>query len=372
MQLVRTVLYSLPGQRSGNKRKRRMKELWKGNLAIVEGAISGGADAYFGYPITPQNEVTEYMSLRMREEKRIFLQAESELGAINMVFGAALTGKKALTSSSSPGISLMQEGISYIAGAELPSVIINVQRGGPGLGNISGAQGDYYQAVKGGGHGDYRLIVFTPGSVQEMYEMTRDSFKAAFKYRNPVMILTDGILGQMIEPAEIDTDNSSYNKTTADTGWNLSGAHKRKPRMIRSLIMGDGALEEHNYKLFDKYKKMKELTDWEETNTKDADVILVGYGTSARINLDVCRRAKKEGLSIGSFRLKTAFPFPSERINELSAKADFVVTEMSMGQMVDDVRLSVSDNTTVEFHGKPGGGIPEADKIFELAKGLIK
>lgn len=349
-----------------------MKELWKGNLALVEGAIAGGADAYFGYPITPQNEVTEYMSLRMRQEKRIFLQAESELAAINMVFGASLTGKKALTSSSSPGISLMQEGISYIAGCELPSVIINVQRGGPGLGNISGTQGDYYQSVKGGGHGDYRLIVFTPGTVQEIYEMVRDSFKAAFKYRNPVMILTDGILGQMIEPADIDTANESYDKEPGDLGWNLNGAKGRKPRMIRSLLMDDGALEEHNYKLFDKYKKMEELTDWEETDIKDAKVVLVGYGTSARINLDVCRRARKEGLKVGSFRLKTAFPFPSKRIMELSENADFVVTEMSMGQMVDDVKLNVTDKTRVEFHGKPGGGIPDADRIFKIVEGLVK
>ena len=184
-----------------------MKKLWKGNLALVEGSIAGGLDAYFGYPITPQNEVTEYMSLRMKQEGRIFLQSESELAAINMVFGTALTGKRSMTSSSSPGISLMQEGISYLVGCELPCVISNVQRGGPGLGNISGAQGDYFQSVKGGGHGDYKMIVLAPATVQEMYEMARDSFDLAFKYRNPVMILTDGVIGQMIEPVKIDIND---------------------------------------------------------------------------------------------------------------------------------------------------------------------
>ncbi|MFH1414663.1 MAG: 3-methyl-2-oxobutanoate dehydrogenase subunit VorB [Elusimicrobiota bacterium] len=346
-------------------------KLFQGNRAIVEGALSGGIDAYFGYPITPQNEITEYMSLRMRDTGRVFLQAESELAAINMVMGAAVTGKRAMTTSSSPGISLMQEGISYMVGCELPAVIVNVQRGGPGLGNISGAQSDYTQTVKGGGHGDYRMITLTPSSVQEMYEMTRDSFDLAFKYRNPVMILTDGVLGQLLEPADIPPPDT-YNKTLEDLGWNLTGAGERDSRYIRSLFMKEGELEQHNYKLWDKFALMEKETLWEEIDTEDADVILVGYGTSSRINLDACRQAKEIGLKAGYFRLKTAYPFPTARIQHLSERSKFLVIEMSMGQMVDDVRLAVNGRTEVEFYGKPAGGLPEISRILELLKEMMK
>ncbi|MGM0568176.1 MAG: 3-methyl-2-oxobutanoate dehydrogenase subunit VorB [Elusimicrobiota bacterium] len=348
------------------------KKLLKGNYALVEGAIHGGADAYFGYPITPQNEVIEHMSERMRSEGRVFLQSESELAAINMVFGAALTGKKAITTSSSPGVSLMQEGISYLAGCELPAVIANIQRGGPGLGNISGAQGDYFQTVKGGGHGDYRLLTLAPCNVEEMYKMTRESFDLAFKYRCPVFILSDGVIGQTIEPADIDDNPPVYESRSSDLGWNLNGCRGRERRIIRSLYMKEGELEELNYRLAEKYEKMEKEVRWEERDTEDADVILVGYGTSARINYDACIKARKMGLKVGFFRPKTLYPFPSRRIRELSKKSDFLVVEMSMGQMVEDVRLSVSENTKVDFYGRPAGGLPETEQIIKRCGDILK
>jgi 2-oxoglutarate ferredoxin oxidoreductase subunit alpha len=345
--------------------------LWKGNLAVVEGAIAGGLDAYFGYPITPQNEITEHMSLRMRQENRVFLQAESELAAINMVLGAAITGKKVMTSSSSPGISLMQEAISYLVGLELPAVIVNIQRGGPGLGNIAGAQGDYFQSVKGGGHGDYRMIVLTPASVQELYDMSRDSFELALKYRNPVMILADGILGQMMEPACVHkAENTDH--SVPDYGWNLTGCRGRDSRFIRSLLMEEGDLQAHNYKIWKKFDAMKAELSWEEINTDDAEIILIGYGSCARINLDACRQARKAGIKAGYFRLKTAYPFPSDRLNELAQKADFLVTELSMGQMVEDVKLSAGAKNSVRFYGEPGGGIPEAEQIHSILEDMSK
>lgn len=348
-----------------------MKKLWKGNNAIVEGSLAGGAEAYFGYPITPQNEIPEYMSYRMRKVGRVFLQAESELAAINMVMGAAMTGKKAMTTSSSPGISLMQEGISYLAGLEIPAVIVNVQRGGPGLGNIAGAQADYFQTTKGGGHGDYRMIVLAPSTVQEMYDMSRDSFDLAFKYRNPVIILTDGILGQMLEPAQVETDHPGIEYEPLDQGWNLTGCNSRHSRFLRSLIMEEGGLEKHNYKIWDKFDSMKQEASWEELNTVNADVILVGYGTSARINFDVYRQAQEQGLKVGYFRPRTLFPFPSERISELAVRSKFLVIEMSMGQMIEDVKLAVNGNATVEFYGRPAGGLPESDIILKKIKEMI-
>ncbi len=350
-----------------------MSELWKGNYAVVEGALAGGIDAYFGYPITPQNEITEYMSLRMREENRVFLQSESELASINMVFGGAITGKKVMTSSSSPGISLMQEGISYMAGCELPGVIVNVQRGGPGLGNIAGAQGDYFQATKGGGHGDYKLIVYTPATVQELYEMTRDAFDISIKYRTPVMILTDGILGQMMEPAEIEKfNNNTYTRNKiSELGWNLTGAKDRPSRFIRSLYMKDNELENLNYKLFERYNKFAHLADWEEKETEQADIVLAGYGISARINKDVFIKAKKQGINIGYFRFKTVFPFPEKRIRQLSRNSKILVVEMSMGQLVEDVKLHSENPGNVSFYGRPAGGIPQVDNIIENIKDIL-
>ncbi|MGM0441396.1 MAG: 3-methyl-2-oxobutanoate dehydrogenase subunit VorB [Elusimicrobiota bacterium] len=350
-----------------------MSTLWKGNHAVVEGALAGGVDAYFGYPITPQNEITEYMSVRIRQEGRVFLQSESELASINMVFGGALTGKKVMTSSSSPGISLMQEGISYMAGCELPGVIVNVQRGGPGLGNISGAQGDYFQATKGGGHGDYRLIVYTPSTVQELYEMTRDAFDVSIKYRTPAMILADGVLGQMMEPAEIEkADSKNYDSgELPDRGWNLTGAKDRDSRFIRSLYMGENELEDLNYRIFERYDNFSHLVDWEEKEVEDADIILAGYGISARINLDAFIKARDKGLKVGYFRFKTVYPFPKKRINQLTENSKILVVEMSMGQLVDDVKLAARNNENVEFYGRPAGGIPQVDNIIQKIEEML-
>lgn len=350
-----------------------MKKLWKGNIALAEGAVAGGLDAYFGYPITPQNEIPEYMSSRMREIGKAFLQAESELAAINMVFGTALTGKKAMTTSSSPGISLMQETISYMVGCEVPAVIVNVQRGGPGLGNIAGSQGDYFQATKGGGHGDHKYIVLTPATVEEMYEMSRDAFDLAFKYRNPVMILSDGIIGQMIEPVDINMDYPEQKKDELpDLGWNLTGAENRDSRFIRSLLMEDNSLELLNYKLADKYEAMKDEVVWEEKGTEDADLILIGYGTGARLNFDLYNYLRKKGVKIGYIRLKTVFPFPSERINELSQSAELLVVELSLGQLIEDVKLSCSNEKTIHFYGKPGGALPDFNELVNQIEGILK
>ena len=350
----------------------------KGNYALVEGAIAAGIDAYFGYPITPQNEITEYMSIRMREENRVFLQTESELASINMVFGAALAGKLSLTSSSSPGMSLMQEGISYLVGCELPCVLVNVQRGGPGLGNISGAQGDYFQSVKGGGHGDYKMIVLTPSTVQEMYEMPFKAFYLAFKYKNPVMILADGIVGQMMEKVDIQkkdyfADIAGFDKKVFDTSsWALTGCENRESRFIRSLLMEDGALTKHNYKLFEKFKNMEAEVDWQEEYTEDAELILIGYGISARVINDVCISERKKGRKVGYLRPKTVYPFPSKRISELAEKAKILVVEMSMGQMLEDVKLAVNGKTEVDFYGVPGGDTLDTDVILEKIKRILK
>ncbi len=346
-----------------------MKRLWKGNLALAEGAIAGGLEAYFGYPITPQNEIPEYMSRRMREEGRIFLQAESEPASINMVFGAALTGKKAMTTSSSPGISLMQEGISYLAGCELPAVIANIQRGGPGLGNIAGAQGDYFQSVKGGGHGDYYMPVYTPATVEEMYTMTRDSFETAIEFRTPVLILSDGVLGQMMEPAEIPPP-PELSREIKDYGWNLTGTRGREPRFVRSLMMEEGQLEEHNYKLRDKFRKMEDLAEWEEKGTEDAEIIFIGYGTGSRIMHDAWSLLRNRGVRAGFFRLKTVWPFPGKRIAELSEKAKFLTVELSLGQLVEDVRLHAGND--VGFCGRPAGGLPEIKVIIQEAERMLR
>ena len=345
----------------------------KGNHAVGEGGIQGGCQAYFGYPITPQNELTQYMAKRMIEEGRVFIQAESEIAAINMVFGASLVGARAMTSSSSPGISLKQEGISYMVGCELPGVIVNIQRGGPGLGNIAGAQGDYFQATRGGGHGDYYLIVLAPASVQEMYDLTRESFDLADKYRNPVIVLGDGILGQMLEPVKIVKKNpmSDFN---AKKDWILDGCKGREPRMVRSLLMDEGALEEHNLKLNKKYEKMKKTEVRVETdNLKDAEVALVGYGTSARICKEAMEIARQKGIKVGLVRPITLWPFPekviAENVDKLKA---FLVIEMSLGQMVEDVRLATKGKCPVYFYGKPGGGIPEVDVIVERIEKILK
>ena len=339
--------------------------LIQGNIALCEGAISAGCEAYFGYPITPQNEVSAYMSKRMPELGRVFLQSESELSAINMVFGVAVTGKRAMTSSSSPGISLMQEGISYLAGCELPCVIANITRGGPGLGNISGAQSDYFQAVKGGGHGDYKMITLAPSTVQEMYDLTAIAFDLADKYRNPVMILSDGYLGQMMEPIEIQSSKFKIQNYSKD--WVLDGCKGREPRKIRSLLMGEGELEEFNWKLDKKYKEIKKNeVRFEEYKTEDAEFLIVAFGISARICKSTIEMTRKDGLKVGLIRPITLWPFPEDVIRERSKKVKKVLTvEMNLGQMLEDVKLAVNGVAPVEFLGKPGGTIFTPEEIYE-------
>ena len=343
------------------------KELVCGNIAFSEAAIRGGCRYYYGYPITPQNEVTSYMSSRMDEVGGVFLQAESEIASINMVFGAALTGARAMTSSSSPGISLMQEGISYLAACELPAVIANVMRGGPGLGNIAPAQSDYFQAVKGGGHGDYRLIVYAPSTVQEVVDYTYKSFSVAEKYRMQVMILMDGLLGQMMEPV-VFPEMMEFKGIKND--WAITGCKGRAPRLVRSLFLGRGVLEDHNKKLQEKYKKVEETEiKYEKYKTEDAEVLLTSFGICARF----CRKAvdllREKGVAAGLFRPVTLWPFPGDELfNAAKNVKKIVCVEMNAGQMVEDVRLSVSNPEKVSFFGRTGGGIPSVSKIVEFAK----
>jgi 2-oxoglutarate ferredoxin oxidoreductase subunit alpha len=352
--------------------EKHKKVLMQGNIALCEGAIAAGVEAYFGYPITPQNEVAAHMSRRMVELNRVFLQAESELAAINMVFGVALTGKRAMTSSSSPGISLMQEGISYLCGCELPCAITNVTRGGPGLGNIAGSQADYFQATKGGGHGDYRMITLAPASVQEMFDFSYVSFELAEKYRNPVMILSDGYVGQMMEPvmkATMRPLGASSNKS-----WALDGCAGRSPRKIRSLIMGEGELEEHNWHLKSKYDGIqKNETLFETHYTDGAEILVVAFGIVARICLAAIEmlRSEKHHKRIGFVRPITLWPFPSNAVAEAAKHAKKVfVAELNIGQMVEDVRLAVNGKAPVEFAGKPGGTIFSTEEIYERIRNL--
>ncbi|MGB2629809.1 MAG: 3-methyl-2-oxobutanoate dehydrogenase subunit VorB, partial [Candidatus Omnitrophota bacterium] len=309
-----------------------MKYLSTGNEACGEGAIRAGCRFYAGYPITPQNELTAYMSRRMGEENGIFIQSESEVSAINMVFGASVAGKRAFTTSSSPGVSLKQEGISYLAGCELPAVIVNVMRGGPGLGNIAPSQSDYFQATKGGGHGDYRMIVLAPATVQEMFDFTYRAFALADKYRMPVMVLADGMLGQMMEPLEFDDDIKAPG--VIEKPWALTGAEGREPQSIKSLLLGEGALEKLNQKLQDKYRVIeKEEVAVETYNTDDAENIIVAYGTASRIARSSVDRLRENGKKAGLVRPITLWPFPYNEIKKFANRGcEFLVTEMSAGQ----------------------------------------
>jgi len=338
--------------------------LMKGNEALAEAALQAGCRFYAGYPITPQNEIPEYLSRRMPEVGGIFIQAESEIAAVNMVYGAAAAGARAMTSSSSPGISLKQEAISFLAGAELPSVIVNIQRGGPGLGNITASQADYFQAVKGGGHGDYRCIVYSPFSLQEMWDLTLRAFDKADQYRTPVMILGDGVVGQMMEPFHPTT----YKKPKLPKkNWVLDGAKGRKPRVIRSLCMGQGELEQKNITLQKKYDRLKtKEVMFDEYHTKDAKLIVVAFGIAARIALSAVKELLREGKSIGLFRPVTLFPFPEKQLASLSGKGRrFIVIEMNAGQMVEDVRLAVNGRSEVLFYGRPGGVVLNPEELYE-------
>lgn len=343
--------------------------LMKGNEAIAEAAIRAGCDAYFGYPITPQSEVMEYLAAEEPHKRTgmVLLQAESEIAAINMVYGAAGTGKKAMTSSSSPGISLKQEGISYLAGSELPCLIVNVVRGGPGLGTIGPAQSDYFQATKGGGHGDYRLLVLAPASVQEMADFVPLGFDLAFKYRNPVMILSDGIIGQMMEKVELFEQRPR--NTTFDQSWTTTGkTPDRERNIITSLDLDPAKMELHNRDLQAKYQKMKENeVRFEEIECSDADYILVAYGSSARICQKTVKLARQKGIKAGLLRPITLFPFPTDIINSYAQKVKgFLTIELSMGQMVEDVRLAVNGLVKVEFYGRSGGVIPSPDEVLKV------
>jgi 2-oxoglutarate ferredoxin oxidoreductase subunit alpha len=345
------------------------KILMCGNEALAEAAIIAGCDAYFGYPITPQNEIPEYMSKRMPEEGRVFIQSESELAAINMVFGASATGKRAMTTSSSPGISLMQEGMSYLAGAELPSVIVNVMRGGPGLGNIAPSQGDYFQATRGGGHGDYRTIVLGPSSVQELVDCMPLAFDLADQYRTPVLVLADGILGQMMEPV---TFNKKPRRKLPLKDWALTGADNRKQNIVRSLWLKEGVVEQHNYDLQAKYKEIeKNEILCEQYEVDDADIVVVAYGIAARIVRGAVSKARQEGIKVGWIRPITLWPFPAEQISRAADNFKiFLTVELSCGQMVEDVKLAVAGKVPVLFYGRPGGGVPTVEQVLEKIKQL--
>lgn len=349
------------------------KILMTGNEAMAQGALDAGCTFYAGYPITPQNELTAYLSLHMHTQGRVFIQAESELAAVNMVFGASAAGVRAMTSSSSPGVSLKQEGISYIAGAELPSVIINVMRGGPGLGNIWPSQADYFQATRGGGHGDYRCIVIAPSSVQEAYDSMFLAFDLADKYRNPALVLADGILGQMMEPMQNHKARKPQSRKV-NKPWALTGCIGRKPNIVKSFYMREGDLEKFNLKLQRKYKNISAKEQrYESINTDDAKIIIVAYGSMARIAKAAMNRLRDKGKKVGLIRPITLWPFPEKIFSQItkpqSHKVKFLVVEMSYGQMVEDVKLSVCGKSKVEFLGRSGGGVPTEE---EIAKAVLR
>ncbi|PCH76512.1 MAG: 3-methyl-2-oxobutanoate dehydrogenase subunit VorB [Flavobacteriaceae bacterium] len=351
----------------------------KGNEALAEATIRAGVDAYFGYPITPQSEVIEYLMIEQPEKRTgmIVLQAESELAAINMVYGAASTGKKVMTSSSSPGMSLKLEGISYLAGAELPAVIVNVARGGPGLGTIQPSQADYFQAVKGGGHGDYKLYVLAPASVQEMSDFVEDAFEIAFKYHAPVLILSDGLIGQMMEkvqlrpqkPRRTDAELIAQEGTWACTGKTSD----RERNIVTSLDLKSEKLEERVHRLYAKYAQMEcEDLRYEMINCEDADYIMVAYGSSARISLKAMELARDKGYKVGLLRPITLFPFPKKQLFDLADRVKgFLSVELSTGQMVEDVRLSVEFKVPVEHFGRTGGIIHTPEEILEALEQKI-
>ena len=343
------------------------RKMMKGNIAIAEGAIHAGCRHYFGYPITPQNDIPEYLSAELPRIGGVFVQAESEVASINMILGASAAGARAMTSSSGPGVSLMQEGISYLAGSELPAVIVDVSRTGPGLGGIAPTQGDYKQVASGGGHGDYYTIALAPASVQEMFELVQTAFDLADKYRNPAILLTDAILGQMKEPVVIGPrpEPKRQNKP-----WALTGNKGRSSNMIKSLFLGDGEMEVQNWKLADKYDRLKaEDTMYEEIWMDDAAFIIVSFGSCSRMVQSAIRLARDEGLKVGLIRPITIYPFPEKIIKKRTESLNKVlVVEMNTGQMVKDVKISVSRNADVFLYARPGGALPTPLEILEQIK----
>ena len=340
--------------------------LMKGNEAIAEAAIQAGCDAYFGYPITPQAELLEWMARRMPECGRVFVQAESELGAINMALGAAATGARVLVSSSSPGISLMAVAMSYMAGSELPVVLVNVMRGGPGLGSIGPSQSDYFQATKGHGHGDYRVPVLAPSSIAEAVGLVADAFEIAERYRTPTMILADGVMGQAMEPVV-----PSYRMPDRlPDDWQLSGANGRPPRVLQSLHLLPEELEAHDRRLQAKYRTIAEReVRWAGEQLDDAEIAIVAYGTAARVARTAIQRARAGGLALGLFRPITLWPFPSDALAAVAPRLRaLLVVELSAGQLVEDVRLAVGDRVPVLFHGRMGGMVPTPGEVLDAAR----
>jgi pyruvate/2-oxoacid:ferredoxin oxidoreductase alpha subunit len=346
------------------------KQLMKGNEAIVKSAVLSGCRAFYGYPITPATEVAEAAALYLPQAGGVFLQAESEVAAINMIYGASSAGVRAMTSSSGPGISLMQEGISYLAGAELPCVIADITRGGPGLGNIGAEQGDYHQVVKGGGHGNYRTIVLAPNSVQEKADLTALAFELADRYRNPVVLMADGFIGQMMEPVEFPQTAIEQRPPN----WAVMGTEKTRGNLINSLYLNFDEMEAHLNHLEDKYHQAEEHdTRAEEWQTDDAEIVLVGYGIVARILKAVAAEARANGLKVGVLRPITLYPFPKKHFKRLAEHAQsFVVVELSNGQMLEDVRLALNGARPVEFLSRMGGNVPSHQEVLGFVQELAR
>lgn len=340
-----------------------MRQLCKGNVAVVKGAMMAGCRSYYGYPITPASEIAEYAALLIPQVGGTFLQAESEVSAINMVYGAASAGQRVMTGSSGPGVSLMQEGISYLAGAELPAVVVDVMRGGPGLGNIAPEQSDYFAVVKGGGHGCYRNIVLAPASVQEMYSLTITAFELADKYRNPAVILTDGFVGQMMEPLEIEETEIAI----PEKSWAVKGTAETRKNLVSSIQLSADALEKHVRHLESKYKECeaKEVR-WETYQTKDAELVVVGYGIISRVLRSAVDMARAKGIKVGLFRPVSLWPYPYEQLAHATEKASNVlVVELSTGQMVEDVRLALNGAKPIDFYSRVGGNVPSVEDLFQ-------
>ena len=351
------------------------KELWKGNEAIAEAAIRAGCDCFFGYPITPQSEVPEYMSAHMPKLGRVFVQSESEVAAINMVYGAGGAGMRTMTSSSSPGISLKQEGISYLIGAEIPAVIVNCMRGGPGLGTIQPGQGDYFQATRGGGNGDYRTVVLSPSNIQEAVDFVQEAFDIADQYRNPVMVVMDGLIGQMMEPIEW---RPVPKRNLPPKDWATTGRKGRDHHnVLNSLYMDPESCDVHNQNLAKKFEEMtKNEVRWETNFCEDAELLITAYGTPARIALTAIDALRAEGIKVGLFRPISLWPFPEQALREVawqdSVKTILDVEMSSTGQMLDDVRLSVEGRKPIHYLGRAGGVIPTVDDMIDAAKAALK
>jgi len=340
-----------------------MRQLCKGNVAVIKGAILAGCRAYYGYPITPASEIAEAAALYLPQVGGTFLQAESEVAAINMVYGAAAAGVRVMTASSGPGLSLMQEGISYIAGAELPCVIVDVVRGGPGLGNIAPEQSDYFAMVKGGGHGNYRNIVLAPASVQEMADLTMLAFELADKYRNPAVVLTDGFVGQMQEPLDLEFREA----VLAEKAWAVKGTPETRANLVSSIYLETDELEAHGRAMEAKYIRcQREEERYELYRTEDAEVLLVGFGIVSRVLRSAVESLRQDGVKVGLFRPITLWPYPSATLNELASKVHkILVVELSNGQMLEDVRLAVQSKVPVEFYGRVGGNVPSVEELHE-------